>query len=539
MASLATIPYDILILVSYYLPDPDFLRLRGVCHTLRENILQTTRVEEILSKRIFFVTIEGLDELVRFSQQSPLARRLKHLVLDLTSPHFYFDFEAYEYAVSRGWRDPNENLSAALKSYAARKHSLLHGLGYGNYQSQNTGTIKKRISSSISALLKALPLRGEIKTKVSSRVDRKLFLTDNRALVQRLEEALRNLPNVSTLEFTHTYGQWYPYSYLGSEEWQYMASAWERFDPHLSQLAPDWRTKVHDLDLIEYFKPLEAECHKKTIYADTLMAFTKAGVKLSQITTNSILAYNSAAFKLSQFHGEINDPEPWIDRYRDVFKNLRVIHLVLIPTAENPALSPVFLPAMENIEVLRITFETDTSHFPETQPAFPFPCGFRLPKLQTLEISLTVVTLANITNFLIHHKDTLKTFRTIYGLAYTQQSRTQLVEFLKELYNHMALIEFYIGLDVLPFTVDPELQYSRAPRHIGSLNCFGIQAYGDWKNDTAAPFQFCTQFSHPGDTFRHEYLDPAPRLKWAELIHNVESIEFESPPPGALGCCYR
>ncbi|KAK6525872.1 hypothetical protein TWF281_010916 [Arthrobotrys megalospora] len=504
MASLSTTSYDVFVSICDYLPDSDFLRLLGVCRSLRDYILQTNRIENVLSKQYFFVTADALDDLVQFSGCLAFARRLKHLVLDLSSPRFNFDLKRYEKDMYCNKRRQDENLPEALKHYVSRENLSFDDLSYAHRK-------------------------------------RRVFPKDNQVLLQRLEKAFKGLPNLSTLEFTHTYRESDSSDCLAPEHMERIIGAWGKFNPILSQVMPDWKTKIKELNLIEYFDPLNAECRKETIYAEVLAAAAKFGYagKLSRILLDPTLEYRWAGVELARFHGPgIDDPRSLVDMYKATFANLKAICLHLNPTIEGPALSPTFLPMMENIEDLRITFNTDIGDYYPARPYFPFPSEVHLPKLRCLEISLSLVALEDITSFLVRHKDTLMVFRTKYEFTHVQKSRPQLVEFLNQLYNNLSLMEFYMQLGIYSAATVLRPQYGGFPWDSNRLySIFGIQAYGDWKNDDASPFQFCLHFGpYSDEILRREYLDPSPRVKWHELIQKVKAVEFarRRPPPSRV-----
>ncbi|KAK6496079.1 hypothetical protein TWF481_002103 [Arthrobotrys musiformis] len=455
------------------------------------DLLQTSRVEKILSKRAFFATIDGFDDLVRFSKCLAFACRLKHLTLDLSSPRFNFNFgqNYHEIYCVNVKTDPNKNPLAPLTSYVARKVKdlSLDGGWYGNH-------------------------------KVPPR--------DNSALIERLEEALKRLPNLSTLEFTDIHWRISHFD-LAPEETEYVVDAWGKYNPHRSLLAPDWRTKIRAGELVKDFDRSKTGCHRQTIYADTLMAVTKTATKLSQIKITEGLTYDWFGVQLSDFHGKTKRPQAWIGAYKNAFTNLREIHLHLSPHP-GQTLSPVLFPTVENIEVLRLSYYINPNHSyrKSYRTEFPFPKKFHLPKLKSLEIPLACTPLEDITSFLICHKDTLKVFRTSDS-SDIRRSRAQVIKFLKEMYNHMSFTDFYMQSRMYKFTppeVQPQGHLYMEAWYRNPYNNFSIRARGDWQNDDASPFEFSVAALRSG-------LGSNSRLRWVEFIREVRTVEFERPPP--------
>ncbi|EPS35391.1 hypothetical protein H072_11253 [Dactylellina haptotyla CBS 200.50] len=89
MSALASVPLEVLFLVTAYLPIEDIKSLRFTCKELHERA-QPAYNDELYGRRTYFATIPDLQALLNFTKHPSKANlRLKHLRLDVASPYIH------------------------------------------------------------------------------------------------------------------------------------------------------------------------------------------------------------------------------------------------------------------------------------------------------------------------------------------------------------------------------------------------------------------------------------------------------------------
>ncbi|KAF3927909.1 hypothetical protein ABW20_dc0106754 [Dactylellina cionopaga] len=467
MDRLSTLPIDLFIPVCEYLSDSELLRLQEVSSGLRHTIIRSSRVQAIHSKKLFFVSVDDLDHLVEFSK-SPPAQQLKHLVLDVSSPYFFLDIEDYKHKEKNGegWRLPNASLPSN-QYYYDKNFKPVHW-----------------------------------KRGPETNVDH----------MQRLEEAFRNLSNLTTLEFAQSWAN-VDRDGIGFEKGQKLLRIWEKYNPALQEIT-DWRTKFGASNLkhiIDLFQPVFTECNLETIYVDTLFSAAKTQTKFSQIILrdgirSSYDEHNIWGTELSQFHGSNTNPQEWAQRYRDAFADLKVLHLSVKWDYEQPDESLLFFPTAKNVEELYLTQHKMYCAKPHAW-MFPLPKYTHLPRLRRLKIQLGEAKFEEISAFLLNHKASLRELTIDDSEPDHYRIHSGLVSFLKDIYTNLSLTAFDLMLRL----------YKRSATITESQN-IRLVAVGNWKDNT--PFVIIKW--SPWDSS----LITGPNLAWNSFIKNIEEIEL-------------
>lgn len=116
MASLLTIPLELLVAVSTFLPTPDLASLRLTCNHLERSLYEWFS-EEFFTKKQFMLTHPSLQTLVDISKHAGFSRRLQHVIIatniyDATPLRFRDEEAAMRY--TQGYESQRALLSTGL-----------------------------------------------------------------------------------------------------------------------------------------------------------------------------------------------------------------------------------------------------------------------------------------------------------------------------------------------------------------------------------------------------------------------------------------